>query len=91
MAEIEWTTYIEPLRHTLAEVTEENVLDFAREYGWVVQYVEKLCDTVDRIKVMTVSGIVGRADSAEVPFWVENTGRHARAASEPRADWKAES
>ena len=40
-------------------------------------------------KVMSVSGVVSGSDSVEVPFWVENTGRHARVASAPRADWKA--
>lgn len=91
MAE-EWRTYIEPVRHTLAEVTEENVLDFAREHGWVVQFVEKRPPIeTEPIKVMVVSGLVNGPENVEVPFWIEIRGRHPFVTSGPATHWEVES
>ena len=94
MAEIEWKTYVEPVRHLRAEVTEDNVLDFAREFGWAVQYIEKKVPPhpTGRAMVMVASGIRGASrDHIELPFWVDLRGECPYVASAPRADWKVES
>lgn len=94
MAEIEWKTYVEPVKHVRAEVTEANALDFAREHGWTVQYVEKKVAPFPdgRAAVMTVSGVQGHSHRPfEVPFWVDLRGECAYPSSAPRDGWEVES
>ena len=95
MPEIEWKTYIEPVRHVRAEVTEANALDFCREYGWALSYIEKKVAPFPdgRAMVMHVSGVGGahRDNGIEVPFWVDMRGDNAYRSSAPRGDWKVDS
>lgn len=91
MADIEWKTYIEPVEHVLAQVTEGNVLDFVREYGWTLSIVEKAVAPfpTGRAHVMQVVGVKGafQNDSTQVPFWVEVRGDNAYRSSAPRVTW----
>ncbi|WP_163540815.1 hypothetical protein [Occultella kanbiaonis] len=90
---IEWKTYIEPVRHTRTEVTEANVLDFCREFGWTLSYVEKKCAPYPdgRVTVMKISNVRGapRGD-AEVPFWVSQhySDDEPRYSNAPPAAWE---
>ena len=89
--DIEWKTYVEPVEHVRAQVTEANVLDFCREYGWSVAYVEKAVAPFPdgRATVMQVSmdGHHGRV--FDVPFWVEQgyDGK-PRQANAPSSSWE---
>ena len=89
MADIEWTTYIEHAPRVRGQVTEANVLDFCREYGWALSFLEKKVAPFPegRATVMRVSGVGSNRDPIEVPFWVEPRGDSAYQSFAPRADW----
>jgi hypothetical protein len=92
----EWKTYIEPRRHERAEVNEDNVLDFCREYGWTLSFREKKVAPYPhgRATVMEVSGIggprIGRSGATEVPFWVEMRGDQPWDTTAPHPTWEVE-
>lgn len=91
-SEIEWVDYVEPVVHRrMAEITEENVLQFCREYELTLSFEErKIAPFPDgRKQVMMVTGLPGhRHDKIEVPFWVQSRGENIYQMSTPRSDWK---
>lgn len=94
MTDIPWKTYIEPVRHTLAEVTQDNALDFCLEFGWSLRYMEKAVPPhpTGRAQVMQIAGAGtrGLSDYTDVPFWVEMRAGSAYRANAPRNSWKEE-
>lgn len=91
---MEWKTYIEPVRHTRAKVTEANALDFCREFSTTLSFMEKKVPPhpTGRATVMIVTGLNGGPFStpSEVPFWVEMRGDRPYPCGTPKDSWGVE-
>lgn len=89
----QWKTYVEPKKHVLAEVTEDNALDFAREHGWTVSFYEKHVPPHPngRKLTMRIEGVRGTGRPTDVPLWVEKDyDGQPRLASSPRETWEVQ-
>lgn len=95
MADIEWKTYIEPVRHReVVQITEENAVDFCREFGLGLEFYEVKVPPhptgrAMRMRVRLESGF--RRDPVDVPFWVQRRGASFYQMNSPKPDWTEES
>ena len=90
MTEIEWTDWVQPVLHRdMVEVTEGNVIEICKLFGWSMSFREEKCapypDGREMVTVVTISR--GRTEE-KVPFWIRKAGDTAYSASRPGLDWK---